>query len=167
MGSLTGSLLDYRAGNHTKLPTLTEFVVDASAADQLLALTLKFQGAINDANKGRVSLKASALGVLKSNRLKQGRRDRRHQVSQIRANKKAKILEAKRSIGGTGKFAPPLLTAVINLNDYGGDITTWLISKLTDCDATSVTVTKSQTNKDVLEDGRHITHLSFPRFKRR
>ena len=132
-----------------------------------MALTFKFQGAINDANKGRVSLKASALGVLKSNRLKQGRRDRRHQVSQIRANKKAKVLDAKRSIGGPGKFAPPLLTAVINLNDYGGDITTWLISKLTECDETSVTVTKSQTNEDVLQDGRHITHLSFPRFKRR
>ena len=125
------------------------------------------KGAINDANKGRVSLKASALGVLKSNRLKQGRRDRRHQVSQIRANKKAKILEAKRSIGGPGKFAPPLLTAVINLNGYSSDITTWLISKLTECDETSVTVTKSQRSEDVLEDGRHITHLSFPRFKRR
>ena len=122
---------------------------------------------MNDAHKGRVNAKSESIGLAKSKRFQQGRRDRKHQLGQIRENKKAKILEAKRSIGGPGKFAPPLLTAIINLNEDNPESSAWLIQKLTSCDESAVTVTRSQNNNSNSEGQTCITHLSFPRFKRR
>ena len=123
---------------------------------------------MKDANSGRIGVKTASVGLAKSKRFQQSRRDRKHQIGQIRENKKAKILEAKRAIGGPGKFAPPLLTAIINLNDNDANISKWLINRLTSCDESAVTVTKSQTNNvSGSEEDNCITHLSFPRFKRR
>ena len=105
------------------------------------------------------------MGLAKSKRFQQGRKDRKHQLNQIRENKKAKILEAKRSIGGPGRFAPPLLTAVINLGEDVSSISDWFISKIVSCDESAATVTKSQNSNS--ENSNSVIHLSFPRFKRR
>ena len=76
-------------------------------------------------------------------------------------------------MGGPGRFAPPLLTAVISLNGHGGGINPFstlddpairLIEKLSKCDAGSATVTKSSQSHG---DDSSIAHLSFPRFKKR
>ena len=106
------------------------------------------------------------MGIAKSKRFQQGRKDRKHQLNQIRENKKAKILEAKRSIGGPGRFAPPLLTAVINLGDDNEIVSDWLIGKVVSCDEAAATVTRSQSDSNS-ENKASVIHLSFPRFKRR
>ena len=121
---------------------------------------------MNDANKGRVEAKSASMGVAKSRRFQQNRRDRKHQLGQIRENKKAKILEAKRSIGGPGRFSSPLLTVIINLNENDDITSNWVINKLVSCDESAVTVSTSPKNEDT-QDQSCITHLSFPRFKRR
>ena len=121
---------------------------------------------MNDANKGRVEAKSASMGVAKSRRFQQNRRDRKHQLGQIRENKKAKILEAKRSIGGPGRFSSPLLTVIINLNENDDVTSNWVINKLVSCDESAVTVSTSPKNEDT-QNQSCITHLSFPRFKRR
>ena len=107
------------------------------------------------------------MGLAKSKRFQQGRKDRKHQLNQIRENKKAKILEAKRSIGGPGRFAPPLLTVVINLGEDQENVPNWLINKIISCDESAATVTRSPDKISDTENKNGVVHLSFPRFKKR
>ena len=108
------------------------------------------KGAIDDANKGRVSVKVSTKKGGK--RGLESRQERKHKLSQARDKKKADILAQKRAIGGSD--FPPVLTAVVSLQNQNENAAAELVKALSGC-SEDVTVTESAT----------CTHVAFPRFK--
>ena len=109
------------------------------------------KGAVDNDNKGRIGIKA----ITKSKKAAISKRDRRNQLNQHRAKKKAEILALKRSIGGAQ--SPPLLTAIIDLQNADSHAVKHLTETLKTC-ADDIVAT---------ENPRGDLHLACPRFKQR
>ncbi|XP_063696965.1 pre-rRNA-processing protein TSR1 homolog [Culicoides brevitarsis] len=103
---------------------------------------------VEQANKGRVSVKASTMKAKRDLR----RDERRHQATQIRKNKREEAIALKRSVGGT--HTAPFLTCVLALHESIDPLSALAI--LAGCDSEAI-VTKSTT----------VTHITIPRLKQR
>lgn len=107
------------------------------------------KGAIDQVNKGRVSVKA----ITKKNKHDLKRMERRNQMQQLRAKKREESLTQKRGLGGIG--SPPFLVAIIPLSTVENPLSA--LDQLKSCDSTV----------DVSYSEFGFCHISLPRFKQR
>lgn len=105
------------------------------------------KGSIDNLHKGRVSLKSSSKSKRNVSESKAARRNR---LNQVRCVKKSHILEVKRSLGGHGLKAPPLLVALVPLSSEAE------VAKLSEL------LKNSENENEVSND-----HVASQRFKRR
>jgi pre-rRNA-processing protein TSR1 len=111
------------------------------------------KGSVEAKLKGRVSVKT----ITKRNKNKElSGKDRRNQLAQLRAKKKADIIDRKRFFGG--QEYPPILVAIVSLHQQDDRSALKLLEGLEKC-SPDLQVTRN-TQRDLL-------HLAFPRFKKR
>ena len=110
------------------------------------------KSAVDRANKGRVGIKAQPG---RRNKAHLSRRDRKHQMVQVRTKKKAEVLLKKRALGAAD--AAPILVATVDLQRQIGDAAEQLLRTIKSC-AEDIVTSPSP---------RGATHVAFPRFRQR
>lgn len=112
------------------------------------------KGAVDRANKGRVSVKVATVKSGRGHRWVQKRKDRKYQMSQLRSKKKAEVWAQKRALGAAD--APPILTAWLDCQAQNAELIAQMEALLGACDG----------EMRIRRTPRAL-HLACPRFKQR